>query len=832
MKLIAHLLILLSFTAYGAPTKEQLAQHVSQLKQVSSQLSSLDPAQIKPFVEESQKVLQEAEAANFSDKGLLNDFKRLQSKLLNYLELQRVFSTCIEEKYRDDQSKNLQARVLDAAGQVSYVNVNCAAHLRNVDSLSDHTNTLAKQIGDITSGMRNGALQEGIHDQSLENTARQAVWMLNTYEVKDSEGKIISPTPQNALNMLCQPKKKGFMASILGAEQKERCTSEQKQKLSKVMQQEHRSWQTRAAQNAPGFKRYTNEEVAQSVTSSLQKVNQKIDDMNAKVKPDRWLWGAFRNVAGVNNLLHSVEETEEGQAAYQAYVESYMGEASNGPNRILGTEAMSKAVGVMKDFQRSASDGKVTYQRHKKALATDVASGVEEFRDRLGEQMDRLAKLREKKDKDDSNPAIKNNPKKYSEKREKDLKSLVANDPLAAGYYLINNPQFAAQICDIFNQVYATQEKVAKWNQYAGIGLAVAGVALMATGVGAGVGGWVLGSSAAPLITGIAAVTTYAGLGIGVTEMAYWGNRMHESDKQKQQLLNSYLSGSGDKRNLEDARKALSAYNQAETDFLLSTGFSLVDALGVYKTVKASGVSLKQAWNPIKVVKAENLRSGLTAAGRRHQDISELTGFLDEAKSVSNLVRRNSVARKGLEAVRRKGSSTVLGKVFGGITSFPSRARLRILSGINRRLGVGFNGKQKGLFRVLDEAHAEAIDKAMRSGHISNFEAKGLVQGLGDAGVAKLEFKGERYSGALDRNLANSKGPQVVAQEEPFKKINVPDFVKNEFKKPEYDEIIIGRSPEEIELMQKYATIQHQVYGKKWDDINTDLHRRINSCGR
>ena len=153
------------------------------------------------------------------------------------------------------------------------------------------------------------------------------------------------------------------------------------------------------------------------------------------------------------------------------------------------------------------------------------------------------------------------NEKKYKE----NLKSLIKSNPAAVAQVLLNDPSKSSMFCELLLQIEKEEssaqfrDKVFFWG-----GMAVAGIALVGTGVGIGL--LIAGTAASTtLVTAIGATTVLGVTGAGV-DAVHSSNRAFESYSQAQILKSSYYSANGSLTQLNSANeKTQAAYSDMVT---------------------------------------------------------------------------------------------------------------------------------------------------------------------------------------------------------------------------------------------------------------------------
>lgn len=213
-------------------------------------------------------------------------------------------------------------------------------------------------------------------------------------------------------------------------------------------------------------------------------------------------------------------------------------------------------------------------ERDKPISESDVASIIKESEDQI---------LSEKKD----------------TAEEKTTDGLVKINPFASGEMLLSHPEYAGIVCDAINKINAHDTSKEKRDQYVMIGTAVLGGALVLTGVGAMIGGYLItGSLSAGLVAGtvagsLASGSAMASVVLGLGSALYEGGSAYQSHREMVQLENAFLTNNGDGKNLEDAKQALGEFKKSRTDAMISLASAGWNALGFVKLFSMSQLTSK-----------------------------------------------------------------------------------------------------------------------------------------------------------------------------------------------------------------------------------------------
>lgn len=160
--------------------------------------------------------------------------------------------------------------------------------------------------------------------------------------------------------------------------------------------------------------------------------------------------------------------------------------------------------------------------------------------------------------------------------RSMDLEELVKTNPAAIGKILLENPEMTPFICDVVNKIAENEETKETRNKVFVWGGLIVGGTLFLTGVGAGVGAWVLGETAlsATLIS-VATATVVMSSVVSATESIYMGNKYFNDRNEALALRASSISRNGDAETNKETQNKL---NEAWSD-LTSAGINAVGIL-------------------------------------------------------------------------------------------------------------------------------------------------------------------------------------------------------------------------------------------------------------
>lgn len=464
--------------------------------------------------------------------------------------------------------------------------------------------TAAERVRDLNK------LQQTIGDKNLENTVQSLVALEVTYSGADlSSGAPLNDARLNQIvNQVCH----GTARSLAGMTNRDkrnypdRCNREKRNHLKRVAARKQ------ARMIETGARTYTPESAANTIRQSFDELNGKITSSDD-----------YRLVIDRTMIDEVDMENAQSQRAYQTYVQDYGNIVGSHPGMLALTNAVADDLGGRRDqdgrfmgifgsggINWSASRFKTHNTSH---LSTDLSNSrgvstinaaISEARNNIIRQASRVHAGEASRQADmanydpDSWGILANNKNDIIERRTDSLKDIIKHNPTSVGQALMAEPALAGEACAIMKDIAEEMEEDSEmsWLQIGLLigGLALGGVALI------GVGALLLGGAA--LLVGAAAtggaavawggsvLTALAlpGLVYGAVEASEAAYRYNQANQDRQALLDSYLSGSGDAQTIGEYWAAEEAAGNAMWEAGLALGFTIFDlpaAIAIARTL-------------------------------------------------------------------------------------------------------------------------------------------------------------------------------------------------------------------------------------------------------
>lgn len=556
IKKLNSLIILLNF----ALSPQTLgATQVQEMLAVQKRLFS-PQVDFNLFQQASKKIIDSLDKEIQKNSSTLSNqpgYKKLidnQKKAKRLLFLHKSFSQC-------QSDNNLIERSFNAAQ---------TAELIPCQPSGDQFQQIKNWSGDVTKAMERNMkkrLQAQLIDRSLKSNIRSQLIFEKRY------ANVLKSSPLSS-EKLCQ---------------KLECSSDQKNSIDQYIEKLRREMSTKPSYSKEELKKYLNEGV-DKLNSSLSKINLKGNE--------RWYW--FDKI-----------DLPEKNAQYSQYRNQYLEMASDPRGALLMSSNLRDEMGELhlynRDHDEFITTGKdqFSFRPHEKIKHADIEEAAKEISSKLQEHMLDLSSMTKEPSKPKSRMLqgafIENSMKDQA--LQKNLTDLIANSPHALGPILLNSPELSAIACSLIKDIDRQSEQAKNRDELAIIAAAIGGGLLIATGVGAVVGGALLGGSlTAGLAAGGAALTMSApaAIALGGAEAAYWTQSSFEKYDEYDLSRKAILSGLSDDQEKIEYQEAFERFKEARTNAVLAVGLSALDL----SAVKAINL-LKKAKGTSKVSKEE-----------------------------------------------------------------------------------------------------------------------------------------------------------------------------------------------------------------------------------
>jgi hypothetical protein len=559
------------------------------------------------------------------------DLVRKQTKLVNYVAIQKVFENCSL-----DSKRQLNVRILDAAGEAKDIQVSCGQMPPTFSGI----NKFIKDSQKISNVIEKDNLQTKIYHQAIKNSALAYLDLKFRY----STGKV---NPLVVMD-LCLKKIRGSKGNY--------CDKETQELLLKTANEYLNSIKT--------TKRFTAQEASAQINLRVDEMNKGLNQISVNANRgwfSKWVWD--RSSPDFND--------EAQNDVKEKYVSKYLAAASDGPGLLMLTDHMKEKIGGLKTEEdlkkKDAGNGnkKFIFSPHNKVTSSDVIKAVNEAQELITSQsLDLVSMDWDRRVDNDEKGKPKNILSAFStdiiKKRTTDIKHLIQVNPQAVGQILINNPQMASLVCEAINQISKDDESDAKWRKAHIWGGAIVGGALLVTGVGSAAGAWILaGTATAATLATVGTVTTIAGLAVGLTETGIQTAHAMTARRAQTEFESAFLTGNGDSKSIQEARHAMSDFNEAKMNAMLSLGFSSLDVASLAVVLKAGRMS--------------------TQLGDKAKSLASNTKALEETTSLLKRLMSNPKYISMIQKAKLDVGGQKVMQFFGYLGQISEAARLKIL---------------------------------------------------------------------------------------------------------------------------------------------------------
>ncbi|MBT3236560.1 MAG: hypothetical protein HN353_11455 [Bdellovibrionales bacterium] len=452
-------------------------------------------------------------------------------KINNYLKVKKIFDRCLTG---DDSAKGLwHSRLLSGAKQM--INSFQGSDLSS-DCMLAQSGEQGKLVRD---NLENGLLQINLHllkEQLQQESQLKLIeaWTTINYRLDQQAHPGLPLDPQE----LCPG-----------------CSSDQLKQISKIANRKIN--QLKRANDH----KLSEREIVSRVNNYIARLNHALKEIEDNIGVDK---GVF------NNLIWDSSDpnySEEAVQSYQEYVTLYAQLASTPAGILLLTSALRDKTGPMRHLEadlEEKSDRRLNTTRyrltpHQSVNQLEIKGAVKGIKRELQEHL--LAQQKVSK----------------SEGVREQIQFLLRNSPLSAGVVVMKNPMLAPLLCQELNQMIADQSSSQHFDRMFIVGSAVAGGALLVTGIGSFAGAWILGGTLAATAATTATVVTGAGLALGVTDGIYFTDRALEHRQKEHDFRAGFLAGSGDATSLKMSIESHQKYRDSSINAALAIPFSLMD---------------------------------------------------------------------------------------------------------------------------------------------------------------------------------------------------------------------------------------------------------------
>jgi hypothetical protein len=502
-------------------------------------------------------------------------------KIVNYSALKSGLESCVSD---DQDDLMLKSRLIDAAGNSFSLPVPCRRDLTKSNELDDFMNSILSPTQKVLSQN----FEQELSTQALDSALNTLIKVKYKYEKSFMRDGTLRKRELNSL-----------IAKVCS--NSPRCQEKDyKEKLKEKIE-------LLATRVASEEKKRSPDDVVKSLSKKVSKINDKLEKINFEAK-ERWYWTDYADM-----------EDPSKKAMFRDYINTYLSESSSEDGALLLTDSYRKSSGALKSYSDDSDNihqvgDKFVFKSHKSLNKRKVKTAVNEVKKKINEQIRTLIGHDKKREQDKS--LLENNSsskhahitnryrkKRYKENREEAIKELIKRNPVSAGQVLLKNPEYSHLACAAIKEITNEKRSDDQTHQTAVLLGAVGGGLLIATGVGAVAGGWLLtGSLTAGVAAGtvggtILTATTTSALVLGGAETAYFSNKAYDDYQEAMAIDRAILSDSADKMSIEESRDEMISFKEARFEAALALGFTAID-LGAMKGISilakgAKGQALK-----------------------------------------------------------------------------------------------------------------------------------------------------------------------------------------------------------------------------------------------
>lgn len=512
-------------------------------------------------------------------------------KLVNYNSLRTNLENCLSD---DQDQLMLRQRIIDSAGRSFDLPVPCRRDITKYDEVDNFVNTLMRP----TERLMSANFEESLNKNAIKTTLNTLLKVEYKYNKNFMKNGSLSGKELNSLtSKVCKKSeicnKGNFKVEIedfLKENAKQLASTEKKQSKSEIISE---------------------------LNGKIHSINNDLAKISFKAK-ERWYWSDY-----------AAMENPEMKSKFQGYIGKYLEEASTGNGSLLLTDTYKDNSGSLKAYNDDSDNiiqvgDKFVFKKHKKVSTSFVNNAVSEIKNKINDQLKSLNQLnrsREKGEKALENKSsggraammTRNKQYKFNRERSESIQEMIMRNPITAGQTLLQNPEYSSIACSAIkkaNQDKSTDESIHKAAVLIG---AIGGGLLIATGVGAVAGGWLLtGSLSAGVAAGtvggtVLAATTTSALVLGGAESMYFSNKAYRNYSNANQIDRAILSNTADDTSVIEQRDELIAFKDARFNAALALGFTAID-LGAMKGIATLAKGAKNTTVALTTTQKNNLR--------------------------------------------------------------------------------------------------------------------------------------------------------------------------------------------------------------------------------
>ena len=219
----------------------------------------------------------------------------------------------------------------------------------------------------------------------------------------------------------------------------------------------------------------------------------------------------------------------------------------------------------------------------------------------------------------------------YNDQRFKRLSKLVLSNPQITSHVLMNNPEYSSILCETSNRIEKDEQfkDMLKTGMLIGSAIGSVAVGLLTSGVGA----------PASMASALSVAT---GTGLTLADFAFRVSEANRHSRNQEDLLNAYLSQTGDDQSIEDMRIEWKSKVKQQFHAGWALALGTFDIYRINSSIKRGRLAKKNS--PLPVLRIQNNQLHRTLTGN-NQYLESIQGLLQKypTRSVQRLL--NSVKR-------------------------------------------------------------------------------------------------------------------------------------------------------------------------------------------
>ncbi|MAZ47633.1 MAG: hypothetical protein CME65_03670 [Halobacteriovoraceae bacterium] len=579
---------------------------------------------------------------------------RLHANAVNYLALEEALSDC------NDNDRNLSARVLGVVGSkiktIGHIYAPCSVVGKPVSAI----NELVEAGRNVVNPLLTNGLQQGLYQRAISNSFKSL--MHHKYQYGEN-------------NFSSRAAIENFVQEVCDGRCSRDIYDPNNAASSSLIDE-----LTRFKTQLEGVERHTNSSARDRLNELIQGeggLNQTLSEVESAIGTESGFLGRDPVFTDESRMLMQIYHTQFNQVALQDPV-----------GRLLSTEEMRDRVRAprrLDEDDMSHRAGNFTFEKHREVSSSHIQSAVSQVTSTITDQIKELNLTEIQRNNRDvtlnlSNPQSVNQMIEYGNR---DIRKFLRTNPAAVGEHLYHNPYYAHKVCELIGQVTESDDEEARNDKIWLYGGLIVGGVLLATGVGAGLGAWVLaGTAAGATLATVAATTGIVGIAVGLGEAGYHINEYMEFSAERDAITGAILTGGADAQSIQELQDAVTGLRRAQTAAIMSGAFAAFEMGTLYSAARVYMNGSRLASSGVSQI----------------EHTSRMTRFLN---SIANNPMLNNMVLRLKQAVGSERAARFMGYL--STASDSTRAYL-----LTRLARFAESGNFTELKRITDEAIAIA----------------------------------------------------------------------------------------------------------------------------